>query len=169
MKNVAAMIAFTAIATVALAQQSTTVKLSDGTIVPVTIVQDVVSSSVNQGDIVAIAAAQDVTVNNVTVIRRGASGTARVEEVSKKGGWGKSGGLRVSINYVQAVDGTNVRLHAEVTEGGGGPGMASTMLGLSGGFHHGKDAKIPQGTLVNAYVDGNQSMFADQSMSANLR
>jgi hypothetical protein len=163
MKNLVMMTAFAiSIATVAVAQQPTAVKLSDGTIVSVAIAKEVDSSAVHQGDIVAIEAAQDVVVNNVTVIKKGASGTARVEEVNKKGGWGKSGGLRISINYVQAVDGTNVRLHADMNTGGGGPGMGSAMMGLSGGLHKGKDAKIPQGTLVNAYVDGNQSISVGQ-------
>lgn len=55
--------------------------------------------------------------NNVVVIAKGTPATGQVSQAEKRGGWGKSGTLAFSIDYVKAVDGSNVRLRASSAQG----------------------------------------------------
>ena len=136
-------------------------KVPDGTIVHVTLTQDLNSGTAHQNDIVHGEVADDVKAGDAVVIAKGAPVTGRITAAEPKGRWGHSGTLAYSLDYVKAVDGSNVRLRASSTQGGQ-QSTGALMLGLSGAFKHGKDIDAPKGTSVTAYVDGDHSVTNPQ-------
>jgi hypothetical protein len=106
---------------------------------------------------------EDVRVGNVIVIQRGALAIATVTEAHPKRRMGRSGKLKMNIDYVQLVDGEKVALRA--VKGGNGGNHIAAMTGAMVAtsivffpaaplflFMHGKDLTIPKGTEVTAYV-----------------
>lgn len=151
---------------VAVGQQpaSSAVTLPDGTIVPITLSEELNSGKSHQNDPVHAEIAEDVKVAGVIVIAKGASVVGHVITAAPKGSWGHSSELSYSLDYAKAVDGSNVRLRASSSQGGG-DSKAAMMLGLSGAFKHGKDIDIPKGTSISAYIDGDHTVM----LKANSR
>ena len=143
-----------------LAAQQTgakTFKIPDGTIVRVVLTDTLTSETSHANDQVHFDAAEDVKVGDVVVIAKGSPGIGRVSQADPKGRWGKGGALDFSLDYIKGVDGSNVRLRANSAE----KAKISTgalMMGLSGGFKHGKGVKVNKGTTIDAYVDGDREI-----------
>ena len=106
--------------------------------------------------------AEDIKVGDVIVMAKGAQVIGHVTEAEPKGRWGHSGSLAYSLDYAKAVDGSNVRLRANSSQGGE-QSKAALMLGLSGAFKHGKSVDVANGTSLNAYVDGNHEITLSKS------
>jgi len=105
--------------------------------------------------------ADDVKVGNAIAIAKGAVATGHVLAAQRKGGWGKSGQLEFSVEYVKAVDGNNVRLRATSSQGGNQGAIRPAMvLGVGGLLIHGKDINVAKGTTMSAYVDGDRDIVA---------
>jgi hypothetical protein len=83
---------------------------------------------------------------------------ARFHRAERRGGWGKSGTLVFSIDYVKAVDGSNVRLRGGSAQGGKQFSAGAAMMGLSGGFKKGKAIVVKKGSTMDVYVDGNHDV-----------
>lgn len=141
------------------AQQSATkvLKVPDGTIVRIILTESLSSGANHQNDAVHLEVTEDVNVAGRVVIAKGAPAIGRVSEAEPKGKWGHSGKLAFSVDYAKAVDGNNVRLRANSTQGGQ-DSKAALMLGLSGAFKHGKDVRVAKGTTMDAYVDGDRDV-----------
>lgn len=136
-----------------------TLKIPDGAIVQVVITEPLSSNTNHSNDPVHFETAEDVKVGDVVVIAKGATGIGHVISAEKSGRWGKSGMLDYSLDYIKAVDGTNVRLRASSSSGTPNKYSAGAlMLGLSGAFKHGKKIKVAKGTRMNAYVDGDREI-----------
>ncbi len=135
-----------------------TLKIQDGTIIQVVFTQELSSEKNHPGDAVVCEIAEDVKVDNVVVIAKGTPATGQVSQAEKKGGWGKSGTLAFSIDYVKAVDGNNVRLRGSSAQGGKQFSAGAAVMGLSGGFKKGKPIVMQKGSTMNVYVDGNHEV-----------
>lgn len=146
--------------------QNKTVKVLDGTIIHVVLTEPLSSAKNHQNDIVHFETADDIKVADTVVVPKGASVIGRISEAEPKKGWGHSGKLAFSVDYVKAVDGTNVRLRASSTHGGQ-DSKGALMLGLSGAFIHGKDVNIPKGTAIDAYVDGDREITVETAPQDN--
>ena len=106
---------------------------------------------------------EDVKVGGVTVIERGMTALATVTEAHPKKRMGRSGKLKMNIDYVRLVTGDKVPLRA--VKGGKGGDHIAAMTGAMVAtsivffpaaplflFMHGKDITIPKGTEITAYV-----------------
>jgi hypothetical protein len=106
---------------------------------------------------------EDVKVAGVVVIERGAMALATVTEAHPKKRMGRSGKLRMNIDYVRLATGDKVPLRA--VKGGRGGDHIAAMTGAMVAtsivffpaaplflFMHGKDITIPKGTEITAYV-----------------
>jgi hypothetical protein len=148
------------------AQQSTqenetkpkTLKIQDGTIIRVTFTEELSSEKNHPGDSVPCEIAEDLKVGEVVAIAKGTPVTGQVSQAEKKGGWGKSGTLAFSIDYVKAIDGNNVRLRGSSAQGGKQFSAGAAVMGLSGGLKKGKPIVMPKGSTMNVYVDGNHDV-----------
>ena len=143
--------------------ESRTIKIQDGTILRVIFTSELSSEKNHAGDAVPCEIAEDVKVDNVVVIAKGTPAVGQVSQAEKRGGWGKSGTLAFSIDYVKAVDGSNVRLRASSAQGGKQFSAGAAVLGLSGGFKKGKAITVAKDSTMNAYVDGNHEVSLPKS------
>lgn len=135
-----------------------TLKIQDGTVVRVVFSEELSSEKNHAGDAVPCEIAEDVKVDNIVVIAKGTPATGQVSQAEKRGGWGKSGTLAFSIDYVKAVDGSNVRLRGSSAQGGKQFSAGAAVMGLSGGFKKGKAIVMQKGSTMNIYVDGNHDV-----------
>jgi hypothetical protein len=105
----------------------------------------------------------DVKVGDAVVIERGAMAIATVTEAHPKRRMGRSGKLKINIDYVRLASGEKVPLRA--VKGGSGGNHIAAMTGAMVAtsvvffpaaplflFMHGKDITIPKGTEITAYV-----------------
>lgn len=83
-----------------------------GTMFPVRLLTRLSSANARVGDVFGVEVLQDVIVDEAVVIPVGAFGQGRVAEVEAAKGWGKGGTLRISLDYVLAVDGQRVPVEA---------------------------------------------------------
>jgi hypothetical protein len=151
----------TALAAIGQTTPEKTLKIPDGTIVQVIITEPLSSNTSHSNDPVHFEAGEDVKVGDVVVITKGAEGVGHVITAEKSGRWGKGGMLDYSLDYIKAVDGTNVRLRASSSSGTPNKYSAGAlMLGLSGAFKHGKKINVEKGAKMSAYVDGDREIKA---------
>lgn len=134
-----------------------TVKLGDGEKVRLIQMEDISSSTANQGDRVQLAVAEDLKVGDVVVVAKGATAAGTISEAKKKGMLGKGGKLTMSLDFVKAVDGQNIRIRATSgREGDDKLGKTVAIAILAGPFAllvKGKDAASTKGTEYTAYID----------------
>jgi hypothetical protein len=144
-----------------------TLKIQDGTIVRVIFTEEISSEKNHPGDAVPCEIAEDIKVDNIVVIAKGTRATGQVSQAEKRGGWGKSGTLAFSIDYVKAVDGNNVRLRGSSAQGGKQASAGAAVMGLSGGLKKGKPIVMQKGSSMNVYVDGNQEVAVSAPASGS--
>jgi hypothetical protein len=157
----AGILAATAVVTFAPALGQTT-KIPDSTLVRLITTQPLSSASNSEDDQVPFQVTEEVTIGGLTVISRGATAMGHVNAVDSKKRLGRAGKLSLVIDYVTASDGTRVRVRASSTRKGAdktGTVIIGTVL-VSPLFliMRGKDIEIPEGTVFNAYVDGDREI-----------
>lgn len=143
--------------------------LEDGTPIKLILKQNMSSGDANLNDRVLFEAAEDVTVDGTVVIAKGAQATGTVMDVKRKGRMGRAGKLNIKIDDVRLASGERVSLRA--AQGGKGGGRAGMMTGamVATGIvffpaaplflmMRGKNLKIPAGTAITAYVDGDAKL-----------
>lgn len=121
------------------------------------------SGTEKMGDKVDFEVMEDVKVNDVIVIKQGASAIGTVTKAKKKASFGRSGNLDVNIDYVTLASGDRANLRA--VQGGAGGGrkgvvtagiVASAVLLWPAApaffFIKGKNITIPKGTESTAYI-----------------
>jgi len=86
------------------------ISLSEGTILRVRLLETLDSRISKNGDMVNLEASEDLVVNGFVVVKKGAKVTGMVTDASAAGIGGKKGSLNLSIDYVQAVSGKNIKL-----------------------------------------------------------
>jgi hypothetical protein len=139
--------------------QGKEVKIQDGTIVHVIMTAPLSSNTSHVNDPVHFEATEDVKVGDDVVVAKGAAGNGHVIAAEPNGRWGKGGVLDYSLDYIKAVDGTNIRLRANSSSGSPNHYSAGAlMLGLSGAFKHGKKIIVAKGTSMDAYIDGDREV-----------
>lgn len=136
---------------------STKLKVPDGTILKLTITEALSSEKNHVNDAVHFESAEDVKIGDTVVIAKGAAGIGHVTAAEPKGKWGKGGKLDYSLDYIKAVDGSNVRLRATSSQSAGSS-TGALMLGLSGAFKHGKGVAVAKDSPMSAYADGDHEV-----------
>jgi hypothetical protein len=139
--------------------------LRDGTAVRMRLMRTLSSAQVQTGDKVDFDVLDDIRVGDLIVIPRGSKAIGSVTEAEQKKRMGRGGKLNLVLEYVRLADGTKVAMRAQSANAGAGhvgamtAGMVATSLVVwpAAPFFlmmHGKDAVIPEGTEITAYVDG---------------
>jgi hypothetical protein len=148
----------------ALPAAPATVKLPDST--PVKLVSlDRMSSAINQiDDIIHFEVAEDVRLRGSVIILKGALASGHVVEVQRRGRKDRSGKLDFTLDYVKAVDGSN--LHVRVAPPRHDKDRRSLVPDPFRLIERGKDVEIPQGARFVAYVDGDHEISLDNVSSA---
>jgi len=148
-------------------QQSTPANfvLEDGTPVNLVLSQTISSADEHVGNLVALAVAEDVKIGEVIVIPKGALAWGTIRKVRTKRRMGRAGKLEVEINRVRLADGEKATL-SDIQDSSGKNGLkwmipAMAVTGVLAWpaapiflLMHGKDAAIPKGTPVTAFVKG---------------
>lgn len=156
-------------ATAVLAAPSPANTLQDGTAVKLKLAENLTSASAKAGQQVPFEVVEEVDVEGVPVIAKGAQATGTVTTAEPKKSMGRGGKLDVNIDSVRLVDGEKAALSATKSEKGGGHTGAMT-AGMVGAaivffpaaplllFIHGKDITIPEGTVITAFVAGDDKL-----------
>lgn len=156
-------------ATAVLAAPSPANTLQDGTAVKLKLAENVSSASAKAGQQVPFEVVEEVDVEGVPVIAKGAQAVGTVTTAEPKKSMGRGGKLDVNIDSVRLVDGEKAALSATKSEKGGGHTGAMT-AGMVGAaivffpaaplllFIHGKDITIPEGTVITAFVAGDDKL-----------
>lgn len=143
--------------------------LLDGTPVKLRLSQSMSSADAKTGQDVPFEVVEEVKVDDVVVLPKGATAIGTVTEAEPKRRMGRGGKLDITISYARLADQEKVALRA--TKEGKGGGHVGAMTGAMVGtaivffpaaplflFMHGKDITIPQGTEINAFVEGDMHL-----------
>jgi hypothetical protein len=129
--------------------------LRDGSDVKLKLLEPLSSKTAHAGDPVNLELAEDLRVNDLIVAREGSRATGEITVSKKAGMMGKGGDLAMQLFYLRAGD-DKVKLRGtKGKEGDSKVGTAITLtvlLGVFGLMKHGKNAELPAGTTITAYV-----------------
>lgn len=176
-------------ASTALAQSSTSVKMADastppvaapapaaaiiptrltlkeGTPVKLVLAKNLSSKTCATGDPVDFTVAEDLKVGDRVVVRKGAQALGTIAHAKKAGSFGKGGELTLRLEYLKAGD-ARVRLRgAQGHEGEGKQGAVVALtvaFGVVGFLKHGKQAEVKAGAPVDAVVDQDTELAAQE-------
>ena len=128
-----------------------------GTPVTIKIDQDVNSKEFPVGSKIQASVANDVIIDGKVVIRAGSPCDVTVVSAKKAGIVGAPGAITVSVNYVKAVDGTNIPI-SSATKSEEGKSQVTTAIVITilccilGLLIKGKEGVIPAGTQLIGYT-----------------
>jgi hypothetical protein len=133
------------------------VVIPDGTELKTVAIEEVSGKHSVEGDQLTFKIAESVVIDGKVVIAKDAVVKATVTAAKKPGFAGTSGKLSIRIDSTKTVDGQDVKLRASKS-GKGGTNTGTTvglvvLFGPIGLLKHGKDAKIPAGTILSAFTD----------------
>lgn len=142
-----------------------TAQLTEGTPVRLRLEQALSTKDSSAGQKLQLTVVEDVIADDqsTVLIKQGASALGYLVNVDDREG-GKGGKLGIEISSAKAVDGSKVSLRGIKTKSGsGGAGVGTYVvsaillgvigIGLAAIFGRGRDAKIPAGTTITAFVD----------------
>ena len=124
---------------------------------PVAVVTDapLTSKRTRQGQRFGLTVSEEVRVEGMLVIPKGARAVGEIARVVPKGMVGKPGKIEVRVMFVE-VAGQRIRLDGRARdkgESGAAPVLLATpLVGFSAAFFTGKNAVIPAGTRIDAFV-----------------
>jgi hypothetical protein len=143
--------------------------LEDATPVRLRLARNLSSADATTGETVEFEVLEEVTVGDQIVIPKGAVAWGTVTDVETKKRMGRAGKLDVNIDAVRLADGQKAALRGvKDVKGGGHVGAVTTGVVLTSLvfwpaaplflLRNGKDATIPTGTEVTAYINGNMTL-----------
>lgn len=148
-----------------LAQQAgtQTITIPDGTLIPLYLMDDLNSKTNKSDDPVRFKVREDVRINGKVVIPWNSPGMGKVVIVGGRGLAGKAGSVNFTVEYVKAVDGSNVRVRGAPTIKGGGNTRVAAAAAVAYGpaallVMRGAHADIRKGTMLSVYVDGERQV-----------
>ncbi|MBC7899814.1 MAG: PEGA domain-containing protein [Saprospiraceae bacterium] len=143
--------------------------LQDGTPLKLRINRNMSSADAKTGETVDFEVLEDIKVGDIVIIPRGGIALGTVTRGKPKARMGKGGKLDINIDSVTAVTGDKVALRAIKTTKGynstapmTGAIVATSILFFPAApfflFMKGKDIKIPKGTEITAYINGDTEL-----------
>jgi len=160
-----------------LPTQDNALALRDGTPIRLRLARTLSSGEVTVGEKIDFDVLDDVRVGGQVVIRHGTKAIGSITQAEHKKRMGRAGKLNFVLEYVRLADDTKVTLRASRETAGGGhlgamtAGMVATSLFVWPAaplflMMHGKDAVVPEGTEITAYVDGDAQVQVDSSIAS---
>lgn len=132
----------------------------DGTVVHLVLMDDLQGKKIKAGEQVHFLVRENLVVEHQILIRNGSIAVGHIALATKNGFVGKSGKLGIQIDSAVAVDGSEIHLRGGSEVVGGRQGAvtaaATAEYGPGALFIRGWDARIPVGTKLNAFVNGDQ-------------
>ena len=140
-------------------------RLADGTRIAVRVMQQISSATMKDNDPVNLAVVEDVVVDGDVVIKQGTPVRGLIVDAEAKRRMGRAGRLSYTVNETKAVDRHVIRLRA-VQERQGASNVTSTAVTTTAVavfvpvaapfflLRQGKDIVVPEGTRIDAFVDG---------------
>lgn len=139
-----------------------TIKLPDGTPVPLYLKDDLSSKKNKPNDPVRFQVRQDVRVSGAVVIPSGTWVSGKIVGVGEAGFAGHAGKLNFTVDSLIAPDGTAIPLRGAPTVKGGSnaavAAAATAAYGPAALFMRGSHAEIRKGTMLTAFVDGDHDV-----------
>jgi hypothetical protein len=136
------------------------VEVPDGTVLHLVLMDDLQGKKMKVGDQVHFKVREDMSIEHQILVRTGSLAMGHITLANKNGFAGKSGRINIHIDFVVATDGTHIRLRGDPDIGGGRQravtAAATAEYGPGALFMRGWDARIPVGTMLNAFIDGDQ-------------
>jgi hypothetical protein len=136
--------------------------IADGTPVHLILLDDLNSKKNKDGDAIRFKVRESVRLGDIEIIPAGSSVFGHVSAVGHSSFAGHSGKLGLAIDYAVAANGTRIPLRGEATLKGGSQGAvtaaATAYWGPPALLIRGWEADIHKGTMLNAYVNGNQTV-----------
>jgi PDZ domain len=136
------------------------ITIPDGTPIHLYLMDDLNSKKAKNGDAIRFKARLGVQVDDVEVITADTPIAGHVGAVGHSSFAGHSGKLDLLIDYAVAIDGSRIPLRGEATLKGGSNGAvtaaATAYYGPAALLIRGWEADIHRGTMLNAYVNGDQ-------------
>jgi len=147
------------------AVQDTARRLADGTKVPLRLTETISSATAKNGDPVNLEVVEDIEVGGVVVIKKGTPVRGVVVEAQERRRMGRAGKLSYTVTETKTIDRQPIRLRATRESSGGShvTGVAVTtaavavFVPVAAPFfllRKGKDLVVPEGTRIEAFVDG---------------
>jgi hypothetical protein len=145
------------------------VRLRDGTRVTVRLAEPLSSATAKEGEVVTFEVLEDVVVDGEVIIRAGSPARGAIVEAAKKRRMGRAGKLSYGLTETTSVDRQVVRLRA-MQDRQGDSNVTSTAVTTAAVavfvpvaaplvlLRKGKDINVPQGTRVDAFVDGEHTI-----------
>lgn len=122
----------------------------------------------SQGDTFNLTVVHDGMLKGYVVLPKGSRAVGRIEWLTSKGAFGKSGKMDIELEYVE-VGGRRVPINGTYRQEGEGNTVATVggviAAGLFAGFITGKSATIPQGRELMATTEENLAV----SLPTNTR
>ena len=143
--------------------------LLDGTPIKLRLARNLSSADAKTGETVDFEVLEDVKIDELVIIPRGSFAIGTVTRAKPKGRLGKAGKLDLTIDFARTVTGEKIALRAVKQTAGKTSTAAMTGAIVASGilffpaapfflFLKGKDTKLPKGTEVSAYVNGDASL-----------
>jgi hypothetical protein len=140
-------------------------RLADGSRVPVRLLQQVSSETATEGAPLNFEVVEDVRLGGRVIIKQGTPVRGVVVEAAAKRRMGRGGKLSYSLSETTTVEGQTIRLRAAHQKAGDShvTGVAVTTVAVAAFvpvaapfflLRKGKDVTIPEGTRLDAFVDG---------------
>lgn len=131
-------------------------EIQEGTVVRVRLLETIDSRTAKNGDIVNLETIEKIESNGITIISNGARVTGRVMNAVANKSLGRKGKLDLSIDYVKAIDGTNIPLSYTMNQSGKdatvGVIAGAVLLSPIALIVKGKSAILMKGTEFNTYI-----------------
>jgi hypothetical protein len=133
-----------------------TVKVPEGTDIPIRFDEKLSSKTNTEGDRFTITLVDEVKLPDGTVIPAGYRGVGEVTDAEKNGMLGKAGTLNVRFDYLKIGD---VRLRLRGSKGSEGKGSVASVVALTvlfgpiGLIAKGHNVEVKKGQQMTVYVD----------------
>lgn len=142
------------------------ITVPDGTPIKLRILQSISSKESKVDDKITFEVIDDVKVNDLVVLKQGATAAGFITEAEPRKRMGRKGKLAFSFDYVTAPDGQKVKIRANVNKEGDSDvntvvittAVAAVLLWPAAPFfllRRGKDIGVVKGTEFNTFLDGN--------------
>lgn len=137
------------------------------------LLETITSAHAHKGDTANFEVVSDYKTGDVVLIAAGSHGIGTIDEVIPARGLGRAGQLNISMNYVQAVDGTNVKVRmSQEKKGANNGGWAiggALLLSVLFVFVKGAHAVIEKGTEIDVFVDEDKEIQAANAQMPSIQ
>lgn len=153
--------------------------LQDGTPIKLRTSRNLSSADEKTGGTIDFEVLEDVKIGETIIIPRGGVALGTITRAKPKGRLGKGGKLDITIDSVRLVSGEKAALRASKESKGGshtgamtGAIVATSILFFPAApfflFMKGKDIRIPKGTEITAYINGDTELDQTRFMPVQV-